>query len=277
MLLTCGRDVKVPRLKPVFQMRQEDHAQVYEALAAADVVFAQRISDEFKLDWLSTAVVRATFGTKTVVWPNVYFDGYFPGVGYIYHRPYGKLLSPLRDYHFLPLLHAYQAGRTVDEAIHLFAGEGIFDKVADPFGASLDQLRAREADCDVTISDHIAAQNRESRVFYTPNHPTNELLGEVLRRLTEAVGISADIPGGVAMRYRLDQIYIAASPAVVRRYGLGFDRETRYRGCAVESVSEQAVQLGAAQEYDLRALTEAFYRIYYAAFPGGSRATCAAA
>lgn len=270
MLATGRNDIEILRLAPVFMMTGEDHGPVYEKLAAADLVFAQRISDEFKMDWLSSNAIRSEFGSKTVVWPNIYFDGYFPGAGYIYLHEWGKLLSPLLEYHFTPLLNAFKAGKGVDEAIAAFAGEGIFANGGDPFAESLDQLRAREADTDVAISDVIEEQVTTSRYFYTPNHPTNELLGEMLRKLTTAVGLSTDIEKGVAMRYRLDEIYIAASPAVVARYGLGFDAETRYRGREVEGVEGRTIRLGGAREYGIRELTEVFYRLYETVFPKAS-------
>jgi Polysaccharide biosynthesis enzyme WcbI len=229
MLATTRNDLKILRLDPVFAMTNDHHGPVYEKLAAADLVFAQRISDEYKMDWLSSAAIRAQFGGKVVVWPNIYFDGFFPGIGYIYLAGWGKLLSPLLEYHFTPLLNAFKAGKSVAEAVEQFAGGGIFATWHDPFEMSLDQLRAREADTDVAISDFIGEQMRTERHFYTPNHPENSLLGEMLRRLMAATGMSGDVAAGVAMPYRLDEVYIAASPGVVARYGLPFDTQTRYR------------------------------------------------
>lgn len=262
MLKMSRPDVEVLDLEPVFMMTAEHHAAVYDKLGMADLIFAQRISNEFKLDWLSSEHVRAAFGSKVTVWPNVYFDGYFPGVNYIYHGSWGKLLSPLLEYHFEPLTAAFEAGLSVEQAIDRFAGEGLLAATPDPFGASLAQLHARESDVDVAISDHLALRIGRERCFYTPNHPTNELLGELLSRLLVHVGQASDVTRGVAMPYRLDEVYIATSPAVVGRYDLPFDRETRYVGREILGVEGSSVKLGGARVYDLTALTEAFYRLY---------------
>ncbi|MGX5734059.1 WcbI family polysaccharide biosynthesis putative acetyltransferase [Bosea thiooxidans] len=262
MLKLSRPDVEVLNLEPVFMMTAEHHAAVYDRLGAADLIFAQRISNEFKLDWLSSEHVRATFGSKVTVWPNVYFDGYFPGVNYIYHGSWGKLLSPLLEYHFQPLTAAFKAGLSVEQAIDRFAGEGLLAATPDPFEVSLAQLRGREADVDVAISDHLAERIGRERCFYTPNHPTNELLGELLARLLGHVGEAIDVTKGVAMPYRLDEVYIAASPAVAGRYDLPFDREPRYVGREILGVEGSSVKLGGAKTYDLIGLTEAFYRLY---------------
>lgn len=262
MLASSNPDIQVTRLEPVFMMGAAHREPVYEKLAAADFIFAQRISDEFKMEWLASAEIRKTFGAKVVVWPNIYFDGYFPGVNYVYHGGWGKLLSPLVEYHFTQVMAAHKAGHSIDMAVDAFSGEGLLVVTPDPFGNSLAQLREREAETDVIISDFIAVRATAQRLFYTPNHPMNDLLGEMLRRLAERVGLEADIALSIAMPYRLDDVYIAASPAVIRKYGLGFDHDARYRGREIISVQENAVTLGGARDYDVLQLVEAYYRLY---------------
>ncbi|AMJ61177.1 WcbI family polysaccharide biosynthesis putative acetyltransferase [Bosea sp. PAMC 26642] len=262
MLATARRDIEVVRLDPVFMMTAEHKDGVYAKLAEADFVFAQRISDEFKMDWLSSAEIKKSFGDKVTIWPNIYFDGYFPGVQYIYLGGWGKLLGPLGDYHFEQISAAHQRGATIAEAQEAFSEEPLFQKAPDPFGRSLGQLRARETDVDVPISDFIGDHLAAQRLFYTPNHPLNDLLGEMLRRLTERVGLEFEVDKAVAAPYRLDECYIPASPAIVRKFGLPFDGEPAYRGRTVLSIADHKVELGEIQVYSVEALTEAFYRVY---------------
>lgn len=262
MLATARRDIQVLRLDPVFMMTAEHKDGVYAKLAEADFVFAQRISDEFKLDWLSSAEIKKSLGDKVTVWPNIYFDGYFPGVQYIYLGGWGKLLGPLTDYHFEQISAAHLRGASVTEAREAFSEDPLFEKAPDPFGRSLAQLRARETDVDVTISDFMEQNLAAQRLFYTPNHPLNELLGEMLRRLTERAGLEFDVAKAVAAPYRLDECYIPASPAIVRKFGLPFDSEPTYRGRAVTSVADHKVELGETQLYSPETLVEAYYRVY---------------
>jgi hypothetical protein len=143
-----------------------------------------------------------------------------------------------------------------------FAGERLFESSPNPIGGSLDQLRAREADVDVPISDAIADCVAAQRQFYTPNHPVNALLGVMLQRLTARAHIKLDADRASGAPYKLDECYIAASPAIVNRFKLPFDHRTVYRGRQIVAVEPHTVTLGGVFDYDSHSLVEAFYRIY---------------
>lgn len=263
MMLGIGSPgVEVSRLPPVFMMTDTDKDRVYSDFQSADLVFMQRVSTEYGIGWIASDEVRSTFGDKVTVWPNIYFDGYFPGVQYVYLANWGKLLSPLGEYHFEQVRACHRGGRSVEEALDAFAGEGLFDTAPDPIGASLDRLRSREGDVDVPISDVIADGHAAERQFYTPNHPVNGLLAAMLGRLTSRNDITFDAGKAVAAPYRLDECDIATSPAIVRRFGLPFDKDTIYRGREIGPVERHEVRLGGYKDYDLRTLVEAFYRLY---------------
>src|ERR1700755_1846418 len=126
MLGIAGENVELIRLKPVFEMQHADKEYVYAQFASADVIFSQRITDEYNIEWSASTAIRKAFGQKVVVWPNIYFDGYFPGVQYVYLDKWGKLLSPLGDYHFSQIRTAYAAGKTVSDALEDYSGERLF-------------------------------------------------------------------------------------------------------------------------------------------------------
>lgn len=258
----ASKDVELLRLPPVFMMDKADKERIYSNFEFADAIYTQRISQEYGIDWMSTQEVRQAFGDKVTVWPNIYFDGYFPGVRYIYLSKWGKLLSPLGEYHFDQVHRAHGAGKTVEEAVEAFAGETLFDATPDPIAELLERLRSREADVDVPISDVIEDGHARSRQFYTPNHPVNELLAAMLQRLADRTGLAFNSGKAATAPYRLDECYIATSPAIVRRFELPFDQNTIYRGREVIAVEPYAVTLGEPRDYDIRSLVETFYRLY---------------
>jgi hypothetical protein len=262
MLGVASDKIELTRLKPVFEMQHGDKEHVYAQFAAADVIFSQRITDEYNIEWTSSNATRKAFGQKLIVWPNIYFDGYFPGVQYVYLDKWGKLLSPLGEYHFSQVRAAFAAGKTIAEAVEAYSGERLFETSPDPVGASLGQLRKREPDVDVVISDAIAEGVHNDRQFYTPNHPTNALLATMLDRLTQRADITIDHAKAAAAPYRLDECYIAASPAIVNRLDWPFDRNPVYRGREILSVKPHKIELGGPRDYDPKSLVEAFYRLY---------------
>lgn len=262
MIRIANPDVSVERLKPVFMMSAEDREPVYAALERADVVFAQRIAQEFGQTWLASTEIRAAFGAKTIVWPNIYFDGIFPGIQYIYMKGGWKLEGPLGDYHFAQIAQCFARGASVDEALDAFVGDKLFDLYPDPAGESLQRLRDREADADLIISDHIEERFAAERCFYTPNHPTNQVLAEMLRRMGERAEIALDLEKAIKAPYRLDEIYVAASEAIVRKHDLPYDREPSYLGREVLEASRSSVKMGKPKRYDPAELTAAFYELY---------------
>jgi len=262
MLGISNSDLEIIRLEPVFMMQRSDKDAVYSKFREADIILTQRISDEYNIDWIASCEVRREFGDKVSVWPNIYFDGYFPGVQYVYLAKWGKLLSPLGEYHFDQIRAAHAAGKTIDQAVDAFAGEGLFETSPDPIGGSLDQLRTREADVDVPISDAIADTLAGSRQFYTPNHPVNGLMAVMLQRLATRAEIRLDTEKAKAAPYKLDQCYIANQPGHRQPVGLPFDHQTVYRGREILKVEPHTVTQGGVCDYDSRSLVEAFYRLY---------------
>jgi hypothetical protein len=261
MFTVFASDVQVARLTPNFQMGDADRDAVLATLAQADSIFAQRVAGAFHLPWLTPASLKRTFGNKVWIWPNIYFDGYTPGVHYIYLNDWGKLSSPLEDYHLKEVVDAYRAGANANGATHrLIAGAS---GATDSFAASLDELRQRECETDVTISDWLATAVGQRRCFYTPNHPYNGTLAEMARRLAVAASIAFNAARAAeAFTTRLDRIYIPSFPAVVRRHALQFDRILLFRGVEVTAVAPGKITLGAPRCYDPITLVDQFYRIY---------------
>jgi Polysaccharide biosynthesis enzyme WcbI len=265
LFLTASPGLEVDRLPPNFELGEAHRADISARLAQADIIFAQRVAADYPQAWLRTVELKAAFPGRVVSWPNIYFDGYSPDVQYVYLDGWGKLQSPLEDYHLARLIACHKAGRSAAEAMALLTSHEA-DSAEDPFRDSLDRLRAREAETDIPISDFLEERVREQRCFYTPNHPYTIVLSEMCRRLAHAAGLAFDRTAAAGFGYDLDRIYLPAYPAVVRRYGLPFDRFQVYRGVDVISVGASVIQLGLARSYLPDELVERYYRIYDRAF-----------
>jgi len=261
MFSLYASDVSVDRLEPNFQMKASDESAVRNTLEKADIVFAQRVSPAYHLPWLTPEGLRAALGSKVTIWPNLYFDGYTPGVHYIYLDGWGKLRSPLEDYHLREVVDAFRAGADASEAARMLAAGP--DAAEDSFDTSLAALGAREAEVDVKISDYVRQMVGAQRCFYTPNHPKNIMLAEMGRRLAALAGIAFNaVMAASCFAARLDRIYIPASPAIVQRHRLRFDHVSIYRGLEVTGVCPGEVRLGIPRCFDVQELVDRFYMIY---------------
>jgi hypothetical protein len=260
MFAAAVPEAEVIRFPPVFEMTEAQQDDVLAAVAAADWVFSQRTSKDFHLAWLTPAALRDKWHGKVFIYPNIYFDGYFPHTQYIYRQSVGKLLSPLEDYHLAPLIAAHRRGAAIRDAAELLFMDSA--EAGDPFEASFNELESREQDTDVTISDYLRAEAAERRCVYTPNHPLNYVLAELGARLAHLAGLTYSRDAAVAHTYRLNRIYIPCFPYIVRSRSLHFDLTTVFRGLEVLEVTPQEVRLGRPRSYLVEELIQAFWRIY---------------
>ena len=258
-------DIAVKRLPPVFELTEQDRPAIVAAFDKADHIFAQRVSEDYHLEWVRPSQLRERYPHKTLVWPNLYFDGYFPDAQYMYRAPYGKIQGPLDDYHLRRVFEAHKAGRTLASAIDsIVRGDARLD--ANAFEKSFDQLILRERDVDVPISDFIRSEVARRRSFYTPNHPSNVLLMEMARRLADRVDLLFSMERAGAFAYSLDQIYIPSYPSIRTLNSITFDEQDAYLGRTVEAITPDAIRLGAKRHYTPAELVEAFYRLYDVVF-----------
>lgn len=257
----CGTDVEVARTQPVYTLNDTD-LDTFEGLCRnADLVFAQRVSDNYHLEWVRPTALRESLGPKLVTWPNLYFDGYFPGIQYLYLDGWGKLSSPLEDYHYAAIMGEWKACTSLANMASMLL-ETRPPSDLGPFARSLAQLRNRERDTDVAISDFISAEVASRRCFYTPNHLYNLVLIELARRLAKFSSIPFDGRCTAALPPALSRIYLPTSPWIVVSRSLPFDRSTNYRGVEVRSVEAGTVVLGPPLLMNAVQLVSAFYRIY---------------
>ena len=168
-------------IQPVFTVHlvQEDqHDEVYEQLAKADLILAQRVVDNYPRTYVRTQVLRESFGDKVIVWPNLYYRGYNPELFYLRAAGGGAMQGPLGDYHMRTIHSAWERGASAG-----VAAESLRDVDANrvAFGdvpeASLRDLDARERDCDVKIAAWVRDQRWSEHLFFTFNHPDLSCLG----------------------------------------------------------------------------------------------------
>jgi hypothetical protein len=108
----------------------------------------------------------------------------------------------------------------------------------DRYGMDLDRLlqiesarlTSRDRHCEIKMADHVLGRFREERLFWTPNHPTNALLRELIGRLlpacieAEPELASLDIDATLATRLPpegpLGVVDIPIHPKIAEHYGV---------------------------------------------------------
>ena len=162
--------------------------EVNDALSSSDYVITQSLSDSF--GDFSTKSLKSRFHDKCVVIPNLFFRGYHPELTYA-GREGLRAQSPLGDYHHIGIVAGHQLNIAPSNLKKLLRSNEFYTKtgLATVFLQSLNELRSRELNCDVTISDFIENNFRSRALFYTVNHPTILLLAELVERILVYIGL----------------------------------------------------------------------------------------
>lgn len=256
----------LPKIKLNYMVNDGDEDEIISQFESSDAIFVQRVSDDFGVGWARSSKLKETFKNKLLVWPNIYFDGYYPDARYVYLNGWGKLSGPLDDYHFDSIIAGHGKGLTVQETVEMLRSGSTLDQDQDHFRASLLSLQSREVDVDIPISDFIEANLRTRLCFYTPNHPMTFVMVEMCRRLLAKAGIPFNLDRANAYGGKLDRIQIPFHPSIRRKYSFDFPLADSYKGLAVDAIEPFKVRLGDTEHYSLEKLVASFYRVYDHAF-----------
>lgn len=128
---------------------------------------------------------------------NLYFTGYFPQVKAINRELLAEIhqngLFPMEDIYVNDML---QAGMSKEDIIREIVDPN--SSIVEPtsilttINDSLKKLQEREGEVDVKISDYVKKMYREKQLWYSFNHPCEELLIEYLYRILAYLGVKAD-------------------------------------------------------------------------------------
>ena len=126
--------------------------------------------------------------------PNIYFDGYFPQVvGNAHNVDVGIEQNGRFPYGDRFVDAMAENGASADEIIHAIMSEEFISKkdILQGIRYSFDNLREREKDCAVKISDYLEEHYKERQLMFRINHPTNECIFELVCRILKALGYEA--------------------------------------------------------------------------------------
>jgi len=203
--------------------------------------------------------LKEKYEGKVTTIVNLFFNGYTPDWMYIRIPGKGTLKGPMADYHNKTIVESWRKGLT-----HSEAGEFLFDVEynADKYGGSvresLFELKSREENADVIISDYISLKMLNKRLFFTFNHPSLELLQEYCKRILEVLLLEANMIKTLN-KEPLNSLVPILNCGV--GFNLPFDKD--YKGLEVQ-IADDNILLGKRKRYDPIDMISVFYQIYSA-------------
>lgn len=179
----------------VHEIPAEMIPELHSAVADAALVILQRVEDGYRDGiGLGTETLARIAGAATVIrWPSVYWAGYFPDLFYLRNATGQPVVDGPFDYHDRSILQAYASDLDVEGTCRLLEDPELpSDALAWAANATA-ELQIRGKDCDILVTDFIDANFRSELLFYTMNHPANQLLAFLAQEIIKFL----DIPGYV--------------------------------------------------------------------------------
>jgi len=254
-------DLEVLDVVVVHLAKQADADQTLAAIDGADLVLAQRVVDDYPTPFVRTGELRNTFGDRLLVWPNLYYRGYNPELIYLRDAQHRPLQGPFGDYHVSTIHEAWQDRLSVDETVErLKSVDFNREKFAPVPEQSLVELREREQDCDVQISDVVAEQRWQQRLFFTFNHPTSAALDALVTRVLALLGTRRETSGEA--NEPLGRWRLPLNPWVKEEFGLTFPSRNNFQGSAVTYDGGAPAARGPGVPLNYRQLTREYFKVY---------------
>ena len=124
---------------------------------------------------------------------NTYFTGYYPQMC----KNVGAHLKSVQNSGLFPygdtVVESYlQKGFSVEEIIQKIQESVVFpkEKIEEGVRQSFAEMKRREKQADVAISDYILANYKKKQLFYSPNHPCMSVLFEYANRILKYLGFA---------------------------------------------------------------------------------------
>jgi Polysaccharide biosynthesis enzyme WcbI len=180
---------------PVHLIPEDAIPTLHEAVRSAGLVATQLVDEDYRGGiGLGTETIASLAANAAVVrWPNIYWDGYFPDLCYLYDAAGIHMLDGPSHYHDRVIMTAFCEGLSVAAACDLLADAERPSDASSSAVRSVAELRRREQRCDVQVSEFIAVRYPKELLFFTMNHPTNRMIGFVAERILACIGIDAEI------------------------------------------------------------------------------------
>ncbi len=174
-----------------------------------------------------------------IVIPVLYLDLYFPQTSQ--NKWVNSLLNEVGVLSFAYgdcILDELSKNYSIEDIVDIVCMDHLFsDRFLQwMYDTRLEEIRNREAHCDVKIYDYIIKNFRKEQLFYSKNHPCKKVFVEFGKRLLDRMGFHDEAVEQIRIP-ELDEYQEILYPSVASYYGLCFDK-TLYRDPVVDEECE---------------------------------------
>lgn len=249
----------------IVHLLDDDKKEYFQSkFEEADFIVAQQVSANYPCQFVTTKRLMEKYSSKVISIVNLYFSGYNPELRYIRIPGHGTLKGPLGDYHIETFISGWKKGLSVEDTIALYNNvdhhEAVYKKSIDD---SLKELRKREAETELNISDYIQENLSRKKLFHTMNHPSEALLVKYSEMILEKIGVNyKKSQPNVPMKESLGVFRLPTNPYIATLISDDEQSIEFFKGFDTEVSNSGDVKTIKKLEYDLKGIIEAFYEVY---------------
>tara|TARA_Y100000766_G_scaffold279221_1_gene287102 strand:- start:1418 stop:2293 length:876 start_codon:yes stop_codon:yes gene_type:complete len=251
--------INVTAIATVHKLDDSLESDYTEHFESADVIVTQPISDTYQCKFVRTNILEENFSEKILKIVNLFYAGYHPDWIYIKGNDNRIITGPMTDYHNKTILDGWKNGSSLEDvASNLRSPKYNLKKFSKVPTSSLEELKRRELEVDVAITDYIEFNLKSAQLFYTFNHPSKLLLVEYARRILERLKLDSNLNSVATIPEPLNRIILPINPI-----SQGEEAERVIRGVSVDVNGGLSPKFTNAEcFYTDRELIQCFYSVY---------------
>jgi len=252
-------------LGEVYRMQAKDEARYQETYRQADIIVT-RLMDGRVPEYVRTDYIKSEFPSKTVVIPNLYFNGLDPDAIRVYKKDGSVVKGLLGDYHLNMIHYAYVNRWSIEQAIKLWKSGDMLKWYSNSVEKSISMLCDKEDRCDIKVVDYIKNDFQKLRLFHVYNHPTNYLMSVLLHGLVAYVGLCGTrtplLDQNFMRRQELSFVQMPIHPALQNHYDINFEVSGFEFTTAFDQDGMMTAGGSPRKRYTIDDVAAAFYETY---------------
>jgi hypothetical protein len=178
----------------VHTLTAQDAEKVYDAVRDLDILFYQPLkAQKFEPYFIENLqkIMPATASVFSI--PVLHFNFYAPHTIYMLPRTLPRF--DIHELHDLNIVLGWYYGLEKDVLLArlntgTYYSKALIEKIS---GINFSRLREREKEIDLKYTDYLESKYKDKVVFHTFNHPTNEVLMEIVSKKASILGLKLEI------------------------------------------------------------------------------------
>lgn len=261
LLTNLNPNIEITSVSIVHLVKENEKEKYWTEFNNADFIIGQQVNENYPLKFVQSENLKATFKEKYLEIVNLYYRGYNPEVQYLRDPNLGTIKGPMGDYHHTIILNSWKEGKSADLTAKLVEDESVYQELFNNIHVtSLNELKRRENNLRVKITDFIAENLALHRLFFTINHPSLLLLNKYVMLQMAALEIPI-LNRPIIEKEPLDKFIFPISSFTQKTLNIQFKSKCNFKGISF-TINNNSISPIKSNNYDLNSIVNSYFEVY---------------